>query len=102
MQPSPELTFDEYISLIKTLPMNDDPALFGLHANANISYAQAETYSSLNILLDLQPREIGGASQGMDEITGSLAQSILDEIPDVLDLAEISKKYVNMFLSIIC
>lgn len=72
--------------------MNDDPALFGLHANANISYAQAETYSSLSILLDLQPKEIGGASQGKDEVTGTMASNILSELPDIFDLAAIQKK----------
>lgn len=72
-----------------------------MHANANISYAQAETYSSLNILLDLQPKEIGGASKGVEEITSTLASKILSEIPDLLDLAEIQKKYVFMMIILI-
>lgn len=39
-----EANHADYVDYIKTLPVNDDPALFGLHSNANITYAQAETY----------------------------------------------------------
>ncbi|CAH0663656.1 unnamed protein product [Spodoptera exigua] len=38
---------DDYTKYIRTLPLNDDPALFGLHGNANISYANAETNTCL-------------------------------------------------------
>ena len=92
MQPAPETTFSEYIDLIKTLPINDDPDLFGLHANADISYALAETYACLSTLLTLQPREIGGAVKGMDEVVGRLAAGILDTLPAQFDLADIQRR----------
>lgn len=57
-----DATFEEYIEYIKTFPLNDDPALFGMHPNADISFAQAETYACLNTLLALQPREVGIAA----------------------------------------
>lgn len=94
VQPAPETTFDEYMSLIKSFPINDDPALFGLHANADISYAQAETYACLATLLALQPREIGSAGEGLDEVSSRLARNILDTLPKLFDLEEIQKKYV--------
>ncbi|KAJ8667916.1 hypothetical protein QAD02_009579 [Eretmocerus hayati] len=92
-QPSTELTFNEYVSLLKDLPINDDPDLFGLHNNAAISYAQAETYSCLETLLALQPREVGGVAQGMNEVTSQLAKSILDELPQPFKLSDIQKRY---------
>ncbi|CAB0035010.1 unnamed protein product, partial [Trichogramma brassicae] len=56
VQPPPgNTTFLDYVNLIKSFPINDVPGLFGLHSNADISYAQAETYACLNTLLELQP-----------------------------------------------
>lgn len=43
-QPAANAEHGDYVKYIKTLPVNDDPALFGLHSNANITYAQSETF----------------------------------------------------------
>lgn len=40
----------DYVTYIKSLPVNDDPALFGLHSNADITFAQSETYRYENVL----------------------------------------------------
>uniref|UniRef100_A0ABD2WRH4 Dynein heavy chain 1, axonemal n=1 Tax=Trichogramma kaykai TaxID=54128 RepID=A0ABD2WRH4_9HYME len=94
VQPPPEsTTFLDYVNLIKGFPINDVPGLFGLHSNADISYAQAETYACLNTLLELQPREIGGSVKAMDEVTSNLARAILSGLPDKLDLRAIQKRY---------
>lgn len=34
----------DYVSYIRTLPVDDHPTLFGLHPNADITFAQSETY----------------------------------------------------------
>ena len=39
---------------LRSLPINDMPEVFGLHDNANITFAQNETYNLLNGLLLLQ------------------------------------------------
>ena len=83
--------FHEYISYIKTLPLNDHPALFGLHENADISCAQAETYSCLETLLSLQPKEIADEAASVDEVTSKLAQDILQTVPQPFDLDAIQK-----------
>ena len=45
---------------IKSLPINDTPEIFGLHDNANITFAQNETFSLLNSITLLQPRASSG------------------------------------------
>jgi dynein heavy chain len=42
------------------LPHYNAPEVFGLHENANISCALAETNALLNTALSLQPRSSGG------------------------------------------
>ncbi|XP_043269180.1 dynein axonemal heavy chain 1-like [Venturia canescens] len=90
-------TFQEYISYIKSLPLNDHPNLFGLHANADISCAQAETYACLGTLLALQPKEIGSAAVSVDQVTDQLAREILKGIPDPFDLTSIEKQYPVLY-----
>ncbi|XP_022823491.1 dynein heavy chain 1, axonemal-like [Spodoptera litura] len=93
-QQSASANIDDYTKYIRTLPLNDDPALFGLHANANISYANAETTTCLTTLRDLQPKEAvaaGGAS--IETIIEQAAKDIIKMLPELLDTDHISKTY---------
>lgn len=79
---------------IKRLPINDDPDLFGMHANADITCAQALTTSCLQTLLMLQPKEAGGEAQSQDDIVVAGAKAILEQLPKVFNLDEIMRQYV--------
>lgn len=70
-----------YLAYIRELPVNDDPALFGLHNNADMSCAQAATYISLSVLLSLQPRVVGAAASSQDEVTRHMAETLRHQIP---------------------
>lgn len=43
-QLDPEVKLASYIKYMKDLPINDTPEIFGLHENANITFAQSETF----------------------------------------------------------
>jgi len=53
---------------IKSLPINDTPEIFGLHDNANITFAQNETFSLLNAITLLQPRASSGGSASREDV----------------------------------
>lgn len=57
-----------YLSYIKTLPLNDMPEIFGLHDNANITFAQNETFALFSAILQLQPKSSSVSSQGQEEV----------------------------------
>lgn len=68
--PSPTITANAippqgYLQYIRSLPLNDSPELFGLHDNANITFAQKETFTLLGAILQLQPKTftLGGCSR---------------------------------------
>lgn len=82
----------DYVNYLKTLPLNEDPLIFGLHQNANISYAQNETYECLDTLLALQPKQVGKAAASVEEVAGKLANDILEQLPPLFDLARIQDK----------
>ncbi|KAJ3657289.1 hypothetical protein Zmor_009105 [Zophobas morio] len=92
-----ESTYYEYLDYIKTFPINDDPDLFGMHPNADITYAQAQTYSCLSTLLALQPKQVGGAAASQEEIIASSASSILSNIPKLFSLEDISTQYPVLY-----
>ena len=58
-----------YIAFIKSLPINDNPEIFGLHDNANITFAQTETFNSLQALLLLQPKSSSGGGKSREEVS---------------------------------
>lgn len=67
-------TLQGYLSYIKGLPLNDMPEIFGLHDNANITFAQNETYALLGAIIQLQPRSSSMGGQGREEVGGCRGQ----------------------------
>ncbi|XP_075982332.1 dynein axonemal heavy chain 1-like [Anticarsia gemmatalis] len=93
-QQHPSLNIEEYTKYIRTLPLNDDPSLFGLHTNANISYAMSETNVNLKTLRDLQPKEVSaGGGATVEEIIEKAAKDILEIVPLPLDIQQIAAMY---------
>ena len=82
-------TLGEFKDYIDTLPIIDDPEIFGLHANANIAFQVQETTGLVNTILDMQPRMGGGGGgKSSDDIVFELADSILEKLMDKLDIDE--------------
>mmetsp|Transcript_44339 Transcript_44339/g.86753 ORF Transcript_44339/g.86753 Transcript_44339/m.86753 type:complete len:4144 (+) Transcript_44339:98-12529(+) len=80
-----EGALDDYKSYVDSLPANEDPEIFGMHENANITFQNKETNAILSTALDLQPREMGSeGGQTPDEIVAQLAQEFAEKCPDFL------------------
>lgn len=62
-------TLQGYLSYIKGLPLNDMPEIFGLHDNANITFAQNETFALLGAIIQLQPKSSSVGGQGREEVS---------------------------------
>lgn len=76
-----------YARAIEELPLTQSPEIFGLHANADISYYTNATKRIWSNLIDLQPRA-GGASGGMsrEEFISNVANDISSKVPPPFDL----------------
>ncbi|XP_066927305.1 dynein axonemal heavy chain 1-like isoform X2 [Clytia hemisphaerica] len=88
---------EAYMDYIRHLPINDTPEIFGLHDNANITFAQNETFSLLNGILKLQPKSSSGSGRSREEIMEETARSILSKVPDPISLADVLQKYPVMY-----
>jgi len=75
------------------MPGNDSPVIFGLHANADLTFRLKESLEMINVLVDTQPKEAGG-SGGLsreDQVKEKIEKDLLPKLPqdfimlDVLD-----------------
>lgn len=64
-----EVCFSQhYLRYIRGLPINDTPEIFALHENANITFAQNETFSLLRGILKMQPRSSSSSGRSREEV----------------------------------
>jgi len=78
-------TLEEVMEYLESLPLTDDPEVFGMHENANVTFNTNESLGLISTLLSLQPRSSGGGSgKSSDEIVLELAAVISQQMPVVL------------------
>lgn len=85
------------MAYIRSLPINDTPEIFGLHENANITFAQNETYRTLTDLLELQPKTLSSGGVSREEVMESTAKNILAKVPQPIDIAAVIERYPVMY-----
>jgi dynein heavy chain len=71
-----------YRKYIESLPLVDDPEVFGLHANADLAYRTAQTKSTRPTIQDIQPKE-GGGGGGLtrEEIVLKMVDDLQGKLP---------------------
>jgi dynein heavy chain len=79
---SDEATVEEFIEFAKTFPLSEQPEVFGMHDNANVSYMQQESDKLIGVVLSIQPRESGGGSgRSSEDIVLEIAQDQSSRVP---------------------
>ena len=78
----PDGSIDDHREFLRKLPLVEAPECFGMHQNANITFATTETYSLFNSMLSLMPKG-GGGGDGVssDDIIKGLAENMLERLP---------------------
>ncbi|XP_076584320.1 dynein axonemal heavy chain 6 [Chaetodon auriga] len=80
---------EQYKKYIESLPIIDDPEVFGMHENANLAFQRQETVTLINTILDVNPRSTArDGAKSNDDIVCELAESILAKLPERLDMDE--------------
>ncbi len=71
--------------------MEDDPEIYGLHRNANITFQQKNVKEFFETLLNMQPRTAVGGKGGEspDEIGDRMAKEIEARMPDLIEVKKI-------------
>ncbi|CAG9317056.1 unnamed protein product [Blepharisma stoltei] len=79
---------DGFKQYVKTLPSEDDPEIFGMHPNANITYQIKESELIVLTVLSIQPKEKGRLGKPSDTIVDEIAKQILEILPRPLLISE--------------
>ena len=82
----PEGSMKSAMTYFESLPFTDDPEVFGMHTNANVTFNTNESLSLMSALLGLQPRSTGVGAGGIsnDDIISELATVFEDQCPSML------------------
>jgi len=76
------LDISNYRSAIDTLPAVDNPLIFGLHSNADVTYRLKESSEMLMTIIETQPKETGADDgKSVDEMVREQAQDLLQKMP---------------------
>ncbi|KAM7402690.1 hypothetical protein PAMP_017906 [Pampus punctatissimus] len=86
-----------YLAYIRGLPINDTPEIFGLHDNANISFAQNETFALLGAVVRLQPRAASAGGKTLEEIVEEIVTGIVERIPQPFSVQGVMEKYPVLY-----
>lgn len=82
----PEGSLTEAKAYIDSLPLDEDPEVFGLHPNANIAFELKTVGDFTDTILMMQPRVASaGAGRTPDELAQDLCRDIAGRLPAALD-----------------
>jgi dynein heavy chain len=88
----PEGPLGDVRNYIQTLPLDEDPEVFGLHPNANIAFEKKTVLDFSETILMMQPRvNSGGSGKSSDEIAQDLCREIASRLPANLDTSKAHK-----------
>jgi dynein heavy chain len=83
-----------YIDYIKSLPINQAPEAFGLHANANLSARIKETMGLLSRANAMMPKGAGGeGGKTTDEVLSEMSAKFLEEIRPPFDMEAVTARF---------
>ncbi|KAI8619311.1 dynein heavy chain and region D6 of dynein motor-domain-containing protein [Chytriomyces sp. MP71] len=84
----PDGDLSSFKAYIDSLPFNEEPSIFGMHENANISYQLQESRRIVRTVLEVQPRLVSGVAglKAPEDTVTDVASAILDSLPDLLTI----------------
>uniref|UniRef100_A0A336MB49 CSON013031 protein n=1 Tax=Culicoides sonorensis TaxID=179676 RepID=A0A336MB49_CULSO len=88
---------EEYLRDIEKYEAIDPPGVYGLHANADITYQINTTESILKTIMSMQPKESSGNElEHREELVAQQSQDLLSKLPPNYDLFEVEKILYGM------
>lgn len=90
-------TLDQYFEFIQSLPSLDNPEVFGLHPNADITYQSNTASDVLETITNIQPKESGGGvGETREAIVYRLSEDMLSKLPPNYVPHEVKARLMKM------
>jgi len=83
----------QYHEAIEEMKDEDHPNVFGMHANADLTYRTKVTKEMLATIIDIQPKDSGGGDGGptRDEVVLAQSATMLKEMPKAFNPVNVRK-----------
>ena len=87
-----------YLEHIQTLPERDNPLIFGLNGNADLTYRLKESGEMINVLVDTMPKESSGGSgkSREEEVKEKLQNELIKILPADFIEVEVDEKLKSL------
>ncbi|KAF8570293.1 hypothetical protein P879_05670 [Paragonimus westermani] len=89
--------YEGYIDYIKSLPLNPDPSVFGMHENADITKDQQETNQMFTNILLTQAKRSSSTGKSVDETVDEVAADVLARLPENFNTELVLRKYPTRY-----
>ena len=90
-------TVDEYMAYLKSLPINPNPEVFGLHENADITRAMNAANALSETVLSMQPRASSGGRMTREQVIDQLAEVLAKQAPELVNELDLAMQYPVMY-----
>lgn len=80
------------------MPPKDNPPIFGLHPNADLTFRLKQSIEMINTLLDIQPKEAAGSGgkSREEEVKEKLEKELLVQLPQDFIHLEVMERLKNL------
>lgn len=88
----------KYMEYINEMPGTDNPPIFGLHPNADLTFSLKDSISMINTMLDTQPKD-GGGGGGLsreDTVKEKIEKELLPQLPADFNPLDTDEKLKNL------
>ncbi|KAL8620599.1 Dynein heavy chain 12, axonemal [Nucella lapillus] len=89
----PKGSYDDYVEFIRALPVNQEPEIFGMHENVDVSRELQEVRLLFDSVLLTQGGSGGGGAGKSDEALQNIATDILSKLPKDYDIEKATQRY---------
>lgn len=86
-------TIEQFRAEIDKLPFTDNPELFGLHGNADLTYRVAQAVECFDTIIETQPKTSGGSEgESRESVVEQKAQDLLSRLPPDFNMDDVVDK----------
>jgi dynein heavy chain len=88
----------KYMEYINEMPGSDNPPIFGLHPNADLTFSLKDSIAMINTMLDTQPKD-GGGGGGLsreDTVKEKIEKELMPQLPPHINPLDTEEKLKNL------
>jgi len=84
------MELSKYKEYVDTIPPVDQPEVFGLHSNADLTFRMKESSDMINTIVETRPKDsASGGGKSREEQVQERAKDLLSKLPPAYEIIDI-------------